>query len=166
MNTIYSTYYDEKQLHACKTEATASDITCLIYKMWRVKHFFRFNSCHIYIRIVQCHRLGALLKYTSSINLSIHDDVIKWKHFPRYWPFMRWINRWPVDSPTKSSGAELRCLLWSASEQRLSKQPWRRWFETPSRSLWCHCNYMVTLVMENRAWVMWRKTACYREGWL
>ena len=22
-----------------------------------------------------------------------HDDVIKWKHFPRYWPFV-WINGW------------------------------------------------------------------------
>ena len=23
----------------------------------------------------------------------IHDDVIKWKHFPRYWPFVRGIHR-------------------------------------------------------------------------
>ena len=30
-----------------------------------------------------------------------HDDVIKWKHFPRYWPFMRGIHRWPVNSPHK-----------------------------------------------------------------
>ena len=21
----------------------------------------------------------------------VHDDVIKWKHFPRYWPFVLWI---------------------------------------------------------------------------
>ena len=27
---------------------------------------------------------------------SIHDDVIKWKHFPRYWPFVRGIHRSPV----------------------------------------------------------------------
>ena len=43
-----------------------------------------------------------------------HDDVIKWKHFPRYWPFVgeftghRWI---PL---TKASDAELWCFLWSA----------------------------------------------------
>ena len=30
-----------------------------------------------------------------------HDDVIKWKHFPRYWPFVRWIHRSPVNSPHK-----------------------------------------------------------------
>ena len=28
-----------------------------------------------------------------------HDDVIKWKHFPRYWPFGRGIHRSPVNSP-------------------------------------------------------------------
>ena len=30
-----------------------------------------------------------------------HDDVIKWKHFPRYWPFVRGIHRSPVNSPHK-----------------------------------------------------------------
>ena len=30
-----------------------------------------------------------------------HDDVIKWKHFPRYWPFVRVIHRSPVNSPHK-----------------------------------------------------------------
>ena len=28
-----------------------------------------------------------------------HDDVIKWKHFPRNWPFVRGIHRSPVNSP-------------------------------------------------------------------
>ena len=41
-----------------------------------------------------------------------HDDVIKWRHFPRYWPFVRGIHRWiPL---TKASDAELWCFLWSA----------------------------------------------------
>ena len=30
-----------------------------------------------------------------------HNDVIKWKHFPRNWPFVRGIHRWPVNSPHK-----------------------------------------------------------------
>ena len=30
-----------------------------------------------------------------------HDDVIKWKNFPRYWPFVRVIHRSPVNSPYK-----------------------------------------------------------------
>ena len=30
-----------------------------------------------------------------------HDDVIKWKHFPLYWPFVRGIHRSPVNSTHK-----------------------------------------------------------------
>ena len=30
-----------------------------------------------------------------------YDDVIKWNHFPRYWPFVRGIHRSPVNSPHK-----------------------------------------------------------------
>ena len=32
---------------------------------------------------------------------SVHDDGIKWKHFPRYWPFVRGIHRSPVNPPHK-----------------------------------------------------------------
>ena len=34
-------------------------------------------------------------------DISRHDGVIKWKHFPRYWPFMRGIHRSSVNSPHK-----------------------------------------------------------------
>ena len=34
-------------------------------------------------------------------NNFVHDDVIKWKHFPRYWPFVREIHRSPVNFPHK-----------------------------------------------------------------
>ena len=40
-----------------------------------------------------------------------HDDVIKWKHFPRHWPFMREIHRSPVNSPHK--GQWRRALKFS-----------------------------------------------------
>ena len=40
--------------------------------------------------------------YISEIHFTnIHDDVIKWKYFPRYWPFVRGIHRSPVNSPHK-----------------------------------------------------------------
>ena len=32
---------------------------------------------------------------------TFHDDIIKWKHFPRYWPFVGGIYLWLVDSPQK-----------------------------------------------------------------
>ena len=39
--------------------------------------------------------------FISIQSLFSHDDVIKWKHFPRYWPFVRGIHRSPVNSPHK-----------------------------------------------------------------
>ena len=30
-----------------------------------------------------------------------HDGIIKWKHSLRYWPFVRGIHRWPMDSAHK-----------------------------------------------------------------
>ena len=43
----------------------------------------------------------------------INDDVIKWKHFPRYWPFVQGIHRSPVNSPYKGQwhGALIFCLI-------------------------------------------------------
>ena len=41
-----------------------------------------------------------LLCWYPIINIK-HDDVIKWKHFPRYWPFVWGIHRPPVNSPHK-----------------------------------------------------------------
>ena len=43
---------------------------------------------------VDCSHKGPVMR-------SFHDDVIKWKHFPRYWPFVREIHRSPVNSPHK-----------------------------------------------------------------
>ena len=50
---------------------------------------------------------------------SYHDDVIKGKHFPRYWPFVRGIHRSPVNSPYKDQwrGALIFSLIpaWTNS---------------------------------------------------
>ena len=42
---------------------------------------------------------------------ALHDDVIKGKHFPCYWPFVRGIHRSPVNSPHKSQWR--RALMFS-----------------------------------------------------
>ena len=48
--------------------------------------------------------------YTNSKNPR-HDDIIKWKHFPHYWPFVLGIHRSPVNSPHK--GQWCRTLMCS-----------------------------------------------------
>ena len=71
----------------------------------------------------------------SSQNFSFHDDVIKWKHFPRYWSFVRGI---PL---TKTSDARSFDVFFDLRlDKRLRKPSRRRWFKTPSRSLWRHCH--------------------------
>ena len=65
-----------------------------------------------------------------------HDDAIKWKPFPRYWPFPRRIPRSRVNSPHK--GQWRGALMFYLLSKRLSKQSWGWWFVTPSRPLWRH----------------------------
>ena len=67
-----------------------------------------------------------------------HDDVIKWKYFPRYWPFERGI---PGEFPSQRPVARSFDVFFDLyPNKRLSKQSWGWWFETPPCSLWRHCN--------------------------
>ena len=48
--------------------------------------------------------------FSNNISLT-HDDVIKWKHFPCYWPFVRGIHRLLVNSTHK--GQWRKALMFS-----------------------------------------------------
>ena len=54
------------------------------------------------VTMVSC-SIGAGINTSNCMyqKLRDHDDVIKLKHFPRYWPFVRGIHRSPVNSPHK-----------------------------------------------------------------
>ena len=45
----------------------------------------------------------------------LHDDMIKWKHFQRYWPFVRGTHQSPVNSPHKGQwrGALIFSLIYA-----------------------------------------------------
>ena len=55
------------------------------------------------------------------------DDVIKWKHYPRHWPFVRGIHRSPVTQRPVTRSFEVVFDL--RLNKRLSKQSRPRWFE-------------------------------------
>ena len=80
-----------------------------------------------------------------------HDDVIKWKHFPRNWPLVQGIHRSPVNSPHKGQwrGALINLFDLRLNE-RLNKQWWGCWFDTPSCPFWRHCNEIFTHKADNR----------------
>ena len=48
------------------------------------------------------------------VNFFTHDDVIKWKHFPHYWPFVRRNHRSPVNYPHNGQwhGALMFSVIW------------------------------------------------------
>ena len=70
-------------------------------------------------------------------HIFLHNDVIKWKHFPRYWTSVRGIHRCPVNSPHKGQwcGALMFSLfcVWingwvnirEAGDLRLPRPLWR-----------------------------------------
>ena len=58
---------------------------------------------HVSCKMVSLWNAGPATKLTMA---ATHDEVIKWKRFPRYWPFVRGIYRSPVNSPHKGQWRE------------------------------------------------------------
>ena len=75
----------------------------------------RFCTCHDSSAVMACAKLWHDLMTIFHVRatcistslrswahkLFVHDDVIKWKHFPHYWPFVQGIHSSPVNSPYK-----------------------------------------------------------------
>ena len=62
--------------------------------------------CNTYLRAITTHApstYGFTALLLDPDWLYIHDDVIKWKHFPCDWPFVWGIHRTPVNFRTKGS---------------------------------------------------------------
>ena len=70
-----------------------------------------------------------------------HDDVIKWKYFPCYRPFVPVNGEFPAQRPVPRNSYVFFDLRLN---KRLSKQSWGWWFETLSRPLWRHCNDILS----------------------
>ena len=117
-------------------------------------HAFSFKEMHFKMSSAKrrpfCLGLNVLRRffldilYTKYLTLPyFHDDVIKWKHFPRYWPFVRRIHRTPVNYPQKDHwrGALMFSLICT----------WiTRWVNNPGagdlRRHWAHCDVSVMVI--------------------
>ena len=76
----------------------------LEFGVWNVfRWVINYRLVLVYVMTWHGRRAGTLLNdWCPSWRTHIcHDDVIKWEHFPRYWPFVRGIHRSPVNSPHK-----------------------------------------------------------------
>ena len=74
------------------------------------KHLSLGSWC-TYIRCLMVVVDAVLLRSLHWYLHNLHDAVIKWKHFPRYWSFVRGIHLSPVNSPYK--GQWRRTLMFS-----------------------------------------------------
>ena len=79
-----------------------------------------------------------------------HDDVIKLKHFPRNWPFVRGIHRSRWIPRTKPVTRSFDVFFDLRLNKRLNKQSWGWWFETLSLPLWRHCNGWSRFLITSR----------------
>ena len=106
---------------------------------------------HIVWNILKLDTLGRKYVVTfAGKKVWIHDGVITWKHFSRYWPFRRGIHWSPVNSPHKGHwhGALMFSLICA----------WiNGWVNNgEADDLWRHCNIDEDLRMETWQWAYQR----------
>ena len=67
---------------------------------WKITDIIIFTSiiCQLCSALSYCYCVMLNCQLHRYIS---HDDVIKWKQFPRYWSFVRGIHRSPVNCPHK-----------------------------------------------------------------
>ena len=90
-----------------------------------------------------------------------YDDVIKWKHFPRYWPFVRGIHRSPVNSPHKGQWRgvlmfSLICAWINAWVNNREAGDLRRH----------HAHYDVTVMIRLKVLVSVQVSSAVRNSWI
>ena len=117
------------------------------FKVWYPRILYDCGICNKMF-IEQCYSWSRLYCDTGIHDKGAktsHDDVIKWNHFLRYCPFVWGIHRSPVNSPHKGQWrGDLMFSLIFAWINGLINNHEAYWFETPSRSLWRHCNVRNT----------------------
>ena len=83
--------------------------------------------------------------YRNNFNMCLlsHDDVIKCKHFPCYWPFVRGIHQSPVDSPHKGQwrGALMFSLICAWTNDWANNRD-------AGGLIWHRAHYDVTLMFK------------------
>ena len=83
-------YVSSAHIHACT--GNRESLWNQLYRHWP----WRLSVVITDIRLIEAEAEGMRIHIGC-----YHDDVIKWKHFPRNWPFVWGIHRSPVNSPHK-----------------------------------------------------------------
>ena len=132
--------------------------------LWWVRHTRTYVHIHVHIHIhihihiyiyvwMNWNPSDELLVFSCNHWTNLHDGVIKWKHFPRYWPFVCGIHRSTVNSPHK--GQCRGALIFPLEIRRING--WVNNREAGDLRL-AHAHYDV-IVMR-----MWHSTDRYHLG--
>ena len=124
----------------------------IIYRLW---NWHSLNDIHTDTGVT------TTKLWPVNCNFDIHDDVIKWKHTGLC------EGNPPVTGGFPSQRAVTRSFdvfFDPRLKKRLSKQSRRRWLDTPSPSLWRHCDITqktrVLIVQQN-----WEKMEQHRSAY-
>ena len=89
------------------------NLSCLLHRrpLYISLHGLHIVDSHFLFSVKWTDTTESLAPWSVSMVRQSHDDVIKWKHFPRYWPFVRGIHQSPVNSP--HNGQRRGALMFS-----------------------------------------------------
>ena len=112
--------------------------------------------------------LALKVVFMTTSDASGEDKWARWCHqmetFSRYWPFVRVTGEFPSQRHVTRSFEVFFALRLN---KRLSKQPRRQWFQTPSRSLWRHCNGRHPgISIYTRVCKIWNTSRTIRTVWV
>ena len=125
-------------------------VACIVNgRMWFIYPNTSVVRIYMAYLLVPRHKQRNLSKQTKTKQKQ-HDDVIKWKHFPRYWPFVRGIHRSPVNSPHK--GQWRGALIFSLICTRINDWVNNREAGDLRR---CRAHYDVIVMNWNRVYISW-----------
>ena len=82
--------------------------------------YMRKPTCSALVQLMAWHLFSTKQHPIRYCTKPSNDDVIKWKHFRRYWPFERGIHRWPVNPTHKDQwrGALMFSLMYVWTNSR------------------------------------------------
>ena len=145
--------------HGLTIWAISPDICCPMFEYWLWRYRYFWNRVNIWN--VDCVRATSFIFDTRTdvlVKVATHDDVIKWKHFPRYWPFVRGIHRSPVNSPHKGQwrGAFMFSLICVWINDWVNNRE--------AGDLRCYRAHYDVIVMLR--WSQWRHSWYHNDGWV
>ena len=116
---------------------------CVTYRVKLYRDISRvYNSQNCYRQWLSWVRQQDITAASVDLDLCCHYDVIKWKHLPRYWPFVRGIHRSPVNSQHKGQwrGALMFSLIctWVNNGEAGDLRRYRTHYDVIAMALWLH----------------------------